>query len=114
MSTHATIFTLVNGEYNGIYVHSDGFIDSLGEILKTHYMNYNKVCELITHGSASYIDSNSSESGFYHEWKNEELVIYTSNDFNQFIDKYGEEFNYYFDQTMNKWICVQDKMMTLM
>lgn len=114
MSTHATIFTLVDGEYQGIYVHSDGFMDSLGAILNTHYLNYEKVCELITHGSASYIDSNSSESGFYHEWRNEELVIYKSKHFNEFIDNYGEGFNYFFDQRLNKWICIQDKMMTVM
>jgi hypothetical protein len=56
MSTRSMILIeQENGEYLGIYCHSDGYLTHNGAMLIDHYNQREKVKELISHGDLSYL-----------------------------------------------------------
>lgn len=56
MSTHCTIsHILPDGTYEGIYVHSDGYPDWMGNMLKEHYATQELADSLVALGDASCI-----------------------------------------------------------
>lgn len=77
MSTHSTIAVkLTDGSVNLIYCHSDGYIESVGAKLLTHYNTYEKVLELILLGDISSLGENSSNTFAYHRDREEDLNIF--------------------------------------
>ena len=83
-----------DGTYTGIYCHWDGYPEYTGRILKEYYNTKEKVYELISHGSASYIAPEIGEKNdfnnpddryclFYHrdrgdDWENVKPKHFTS------------------------------------
>lgn len=53
MGTRATIIKEGKGNYTGILLHSDGYPEYAGEILKTHYSDQTKIDALINLGNLS-------------------------------------------------------------
>ena len=48
MSTRTAIFQeCEDGKYRGIYVHHDGYVEGVGQVLETHFQDYDKTKELI-------------------------------------------------------------------
>lgn len=46
----------INTEYIGVYCHSDGTPDGIGEILKEQFSDYDKLLNLLIGGDISFID----------------------------------------------------------
>lgn len=107
MATRSTISILEkNGTVKTIYCHWDGYLSNNGEFLKQYYNTTDKVNELISNGSMSSLRENIEKSVFYHRDRNEDLVInkfYRIERFYDYLEKNSEEFNYLFDEELNKW-----------
>jgi hypothetical protein len=103
MATRGTVFTIFENKVLGIYNHFDSYPFYLGEVLNVCYNTYEEVLELISHGHATCITETISSTEFY-EKKNDAVEMYSANSIEEFISKYGEEYNYYFDPALNKWI----------
>lgn len=103
MSTRATISTEVDGEIKGIYVHFDGYEDGVGKTLEDHYLDYDYVVQLIEQGSASYIGDAIEDCSFYYD-KGEPLEIYEAETTEDFVSKFGEVYNYFFDPEDEEWV----------
>ena len=95
MSTRSTIWLKTDSGYDGIYCHHDGYLDHVGEILKSNYYTVETISELLKKGSMSYIESTISECGYYVD-KGEEIQIYHIDSYES-ITKYSEEYNYIFE-----------------
>jgi len=102
MSTRATISTEIEGEIKGIYVHFDGYEDGVGKILEDNYLDYDYVVQLIEQGAASYMGNSIEDCDFYYD-RGEPLEIYEAEDTEDFITKFGESYNYFFDPETESW-----------
>jgi hypothetical protein len=72
MSTRSYItIKLDNGKYKGIYCHSDGYPDGVGQCLFNNYQEQEKVEELIALGDISYIGENIGSVCAYHRDRGE-------------------------------------------
>ena len=57
MSTHAAIIRKTEtGTFEGVYLHSDGYLSYAGRMLQTHYQDAAKVAALIDLGDLSLLD----------------------------------------------------------
>lgn len=104
MSTHSFIgIESEPGKITGVYCHYDGYLEGVGDTLKNHYTNPDKIHELIGLGSLSILreeigekqdfsDREKSRTNqwtlAYHRDRGEELVI------EEFDDMYSIDGNY--------------------
>jgi hypothetical protein len=71
MSTRALIAVPVPAGIVNVYHHSDGYPSGLGAILKGSYNSFDAAMSVIHLGSCSGLDTNLTESCFYHRDKKE-------------------------------------------
>lgn len=68
MSTHAAIIRKTEtGTFEGVYLHSDGYLSYAGRMLQTHYRDAAKVAALIDLGDLSLLDERVEPIG-PHSW----------------------------------------------
>lgn len=108
MSGNATInLYLDNGQMDSIYIHWDGYIDSVGRILEESYQNKEKIQALINRGSASSLEKEIEYMNFYEDDNTPRRL--SSENF--FHSPYRQEFNYlWFSVDPKVWIdgCYRD------
>lgn len=112
MATRSTI-SIINkdGSVEGVYCHFDGYLSRVGKLLVNNYDSEKKVRELIALGSLSYLDIKAKpnkksihtfdnpQKGVtvaYHRDRGEELVIYKATNYDEFMENFGEAYNYLF------------------
>ena len=114
MATRSTIWIKNDDEtYDGIYCHWDGYLENNGVLLVENYQDKDKVRKLIELGSISSLheevdcpDGHSFDNPVqgvvvaYHRDRNEDLCVYRNIPFEQ-LDRYFEEYNYFF--IGNRW-----------
>lgn len=117
MSTHSFIgIESESGKIAGVYCHYDGYLEGVGDTLKNHYTNPDKIHELIGLGSLSILgeeigekqdfsDNEKSRAGqwtlAYHRDRGEELVT------EEFDDMYSIDGDYeylYVYTNMGLWM----------
>ena len=110
MSTNAMVAHKVEGGYECIYVHWDGYIDGVGKALKEAFNTKSKVAELISLGDCSSIAGatciDEVESYFRdrnangdEEWDDIKPRVYHT--LAKAIDAFGNLYNYVWDN--NTW-----------
>ena len=119
MSTHSFIgIESESGKIAGVYCHYDGYLEGVGDTLKNHYTNPDKIHELIGLGSLSILgeeigekqdfsDSEKSRAGqwtlAYHRDRGEELVIEEFDSMYSIDNKGGYEYLYVYTN-MGFWM----------
>lgn len=117
MSTHASIIRKTEtGTYEGVYLHSDGYIDYAGKLLLKHYCDEEKVKALIALGDLSFLAKRVNPIGdahsfgsperettiAYHRDRKEPLHIAIGETVKQVVEQIdGEEYVYVFED--GKW-----------
>lgn len=98
------------GDIIGVYCHYDGYPSHNGKILKEHYNTIEKVEELISFGSMSYLENDVSSTKFYYleerqpeKNKTPFSVGFWSAVSNRPFFEEKEEYNYIFKD--GKWLC---------
>lgn len=129
MATRSTIAIQNDDTIRMIYCHWDGYPDGVGETLKKHYTDKNKINKLIDLGSLSYLGEKieapvESKHSFnnpvpdvtvaYHRDRNEDLDIIEikTNDLSTAFDKYlngknFEQFNYIYKN--GEWLTLNEE-----
>ena len=116
MSTNALVAIKDKDIYTGIYVHWDGYPDTLGRTLKNHYNTVFSACELISKGNASSVGSTIDKCDFYkkqgdglHATDMEDPFDFT--DVEEELKDSTYEYVYVFEPDTMKWdcYCVFDK-----
>jgi len=69
MATRAIIAKLDDKGVQAIYSHSDNYLEHTGKILDQHYVNEDKVDELLTHGDVSIINENIGVKLDFNDYK---------------------------------------------
>ena len=113
MSTNGTIsyYDEATNTIKGIYSHRDSDVNSNGLTLHTHYNSLEKVKELVSKGGVSILDDNIGEKIdfnesdlrrtnkqclFYSRDRGEDLEIFEFEEYDDFLEAQGQEYNYLF------------------
>lgn len=76
MATHAAIIRKTeSGNYEGVYLHSDGYTSHTGAILENHYYDARRVAELIALGSLSCLYKRATPIGDTHSFGSPEKDV---------------------------------------
>lgn len=91
--------------YEGIYVGFDGYLEHTGRILKNFYNTYEKACELVSFGDASFIMESLDLCVFYHRDKNEDFEDVKSYITDSYLDIEAvfEYISFYYCFIDNEW-----------
>tara|TARA_R110002096_G_scaffold1004_4_gene5379 strand:+ start:212 stop:691 length:480 start_codon:yes stop_codon:yes gene_type:complete len=113
-----------NGKVRGTYVHSDGYLDGVGDTLSKHYKDKKKIEQLLDLGKAGisglYKSIDGGDSHSFNSPKKGETIFYgrdrgEDNDMtSQFKDRaafatgHSEEFAYMYSMKDKKWYSATD------
>lgn len=90
--------------YKGIYCHFDNYLDGTGDILKKHYVDYEKIKKLISLGSIPNIATMIEEIDPYDTSDDIEIIeIETLNKLEIYIDNNKHYVDYYYLYDNNEW-----------
>jgi hypothetical protein len=118
MATRSTIWIKnVNGNFDGIYCHWDGYLKNNGKILVENYKKSEKIKKLIQLGSISSLDKeiecpdghsfNNPINGYtvaYHRDRGDTFEMYSDIPFEK-LETYFEEYNYFYINGVWKYTC---------
>jgi len=107
------------GKIHGTYIHSDGYVDGVGAILKKNFIKADKVSKLLNLGKSgisilagsivggeghTFADPKKGESVFYGRDRGEDTDMTSDfQDRESFIGAHTEEFAYLYSTKDKKW-----------
>lgn len=95
MSTNAIIGIVYrDSTVKSVYLHFDGYPESVLPILENHYNTYEKVSQLIDSGSISILGNILEECYFYHRDYGDEMEFFIDMNREEFIEDNSQEFSH--------------------